>query len=128
MEFPINRCADSSEGYARKEDNKPGVEPIELLSLVEDDLKCGQPHRDEAETSPVDRELACFLFDLFHVRRVLEDDPGEEDAENTYGDVDVKDPAPGIVVGDPPSGRRPENGRNEDPDCIERDRHTALLR
>jgi hypothetical protein len=80
------------------------------------------------ESGPVDRKLACSLFGFLHERRILEHDAGEENAEEAYGDVDVKDPAPGIVISDPPSGGRSQNGRNEDRDRVERHSHAAFLR
>jgi hypothetical protein len=93
LEFPINCSGDGNERHRGEEDDERRAEPVEFLALVENDLQRSEANGDEAESRPVDRELACPLFGLFHVRRVFEDDAGKEDTEDAYGDVDVKDPA-----------------------------------
>ena len=112
-----------------------GAEPVELLALVEDDLERGETDADEGEAGAVDLQLhagaqALGFFSKALAGEVLgvgEDHAGEEGAARADGDVDVEDPAPGVVVGDPAAEGGAEHGRAHDGDGVDGHRHAALV-
>ena len=48
--------------------------------------------------------------------------------DDAYGDVQEKDPAPGVIVGDPAADGGANGGGDDDGHSIERECHAALFR
>ena len=113
------------------------VEPSQSSSLafVEDDFEGGEADGDEGEADAVDVELHAgakalgFFGEALdgEVLGVSENDAGEESAADADGDVDVEDPAPGVVVGDPAAEGGAEDGRAHDGDGVDGHGHAALV-
>ena len=78
-----------------------GVEPVEVLALVEHHLQRADPQDEQAQADEVHR----------HARRGglarAKDHPSEECRGDSHRHVDVEDPGPGNIVGDPATEQRP---------------------
>src|SRR5690242_18983851 len=88
------------DGDDDERDDAAGLEPIEVLALIERDLQRANPEDQQGETDPVDgqlnrRRLAFLVNEPCH-RRSAEPDR----------DIDVDDPWPRYVVGDPSAEQR----------------------
>ena len=92
-------------------------EPVEVLALVEHDLQRADPQHEQAEADAVDRQLA---------RRRLAravDHPRDAGGGEAHRHVDVEDPRPRDVVGDPAAEQRADDRRDQ-----RRDRPTSPAR
>jgi hypothetical protein len=102
---------DHGEGGDRDEPAHPRRgEPVDLLAAVEHDLGGGEPQGHQAEADVVDAALPPRP----DVRRILDDGVDEEGGQDADREVDEEDPAPGVVVGDPPAEGRAEDRRHDD--------------
>ena len=110
LKFPHDKRDKRDNGNHRKRANEIGVEPIFILSLVQDRLQRAQPNRQDEEAEGVNA-AAFGVADVFRVEDELLDHP---QGDQTAGDVDVKDPAPGIIVGEPAAQHRADHGRQHD--------------
>ena len=69
----------------------------------------------------------CRFARVAEIFRVLHGGPAQEEGQGTDRQIDVKDPAPGILVGDPTAQRRTEHRCNESRDAEEGLRGALLL-
>ena len=56
----------------------------------------------------------------------MDEAAGEEEREQTDGNVDEEDPAPSVVIRDPAAEDRADGGRGDDGDGVEREGGSAL--
>ncbi len=97
-----------------EEEDRPadpdGAEPVDFLSLVEDDLQAAGPDGEQAEAEVV--EVA--YFGVFDVGRIVDEAADHEDGQRADGDVDVEGIAPAVGVGQPAAEGGAEDGRDDD--------------
>ena len=82
--------------------------PVEVLALVEHELQRTDPDDEQREPDAVDRRL--------HARRLAlaVDDPRHGERDEAHRHVDVENPRPGKVVGDPAAKQRSDYRRDQD--------------
>src|ERR1700719_1213679 len=100
-------------------------EPIVFLSFVEDDLQRTYAQGQERKSDEVEaREL---LPQARYVRRIVDQLIDQYECQNANRNVDIENPAPGVVVGNP-AAQRWTNGRSADGrDPVQRKGKPALL-
>ena len=113
------------------EDDEPGdggrVEPVESLALVQRDLEGADARHEEGEADAVER-AGGPAAGLRALRRVLQEGAAERQRDRAERQVQVEDPPPGVVVGDPAAHRRPHDGRDHDAETPDGHGHPALSR
>ena len=94
-ELPDQEVGKAHHGNGGASHHHGRLEPIVLLTHVEHDLHGRDPHHQQAQTNRINRQR--------FARRVAvaEDGPGGHNRRHAHGDVDVENPRPGHVVGDP---------------------------
>ena len=105
--FPHDKRDKRDDGNHREPANEIGVEPVFILSLVQDGLHRAQPDRQDEEAKGVNAP-AFGVADVFRVKDELLDHPH---GGQTARDVDVENPAPGIIFGEPAAHDRSQHGR-----------------
>ena len=111
-------------------DDEARLEPVLALALVEHDLETAEPQRHQHDADPIDLEAAGeALLPLAHQRLRLDQEPLHQcQREHADRHVDEEDPVPGEIVGEPAADRRPDRGRHDDRDTVDREGLGALLR
>ena len=99
------------------------AEPVILLALVEHHLQAANADRQQADAPVVD----AALYPVAKIRRIEDENFGEDQRDDADGDVDVEDPAPAVVVGEPSAGDRAEHRRDHDAERPEGHRLPALF-
>ncbi len=104
------------------------AEPIVFLALVEDELERTEADGQKGEAEVVEVKAALFGDgDLFiDPGWIFDEARGEEEREQSDGDVDEEDPAPVVVVGDPATERGADGGRGDEGEAVERNGLAAL--
>jgi hypothetical protein len=125
-EFAPEEEGESDDSSNEEGDDEARAEPVVFLPLVEHDLEGSYGDDEEAESPIVDAFSA--LADFSEIRRVFDEAIGEDEREDSDGDVEEEDPAPGIVVDDPAADGGAENRRGDDGDSVDGESHGALLR
>ena len=123
LQLPPNQ---GDQGHCRDDGqagDKGRRKPIFPLALIQDHLQGAQTHGQEPEAPVVDAAGQLAL----EVVRVEDEHPGEEHREDADGQVDVKGPAPGEVVGDPAAHDRADDGGDDHADAPEGHGHAAFL-
>ena len=105
--FPRHKRDKRDDRNHRERANKIGIEPVVILSLVQDRLQRAQPNRQDEEAKGVNAPRF-DAPDVFRVKNELLDHP---QGNQTARDVDVKNPAPGIILREPAAQNRPQHGR-----------------
>ena len=95
-------------------------EPIELLAAVEEDLQRGDGDAQRREAEPVELGRGVLL-------RLDDEHADADEGERADRHVDIEDPAPGDVVGQPAADHRAEHRPDHDGDAEQRHRRAALL-
>ena len=85
-------------------DHHAGVEPVVLFAQVEHDLHRTHPDHQQRQADSVDRQFADLALTLA-VQHPRSTRSGQADRH-----VDVEDPRPRDVVGDPAAQQRPHHG------------------
>ena len=116
--------ADAHDREHRQRDDEVRAEPVVLLSLVEHDLQAADADDQQADAPVVDASLLAMP----QIRRIEDENLRQDDRDDADGNVDVEDPAPTVIVGEPAAGDRTEHGRDHDAERPERHRLPALLR
>src|SRR5262245_35490427 len=124
--FPDNSGDDSDQHQHKENLNEAAGEPVFALALVENDLHAAEAKADQADADVVDAETFLDLG-AFHVRRIADEQRGEQQRENADRYVDVKNPAPGKIVGDPAAEPGADGRRDDDGDSINGKRHPTLF-
>ena len=105
-EFPNQKDEQSDGRHDGERHDLPGLEPVEILALVEQDLQRPHPNDEKRQAHLVDRHLDGGRLTL------AIDDPRRESRAETHRHIDVEDPRPGDVVGDPAAEQRPDHRRH----------------
>src|SRR6266404_5846426 len=101
-------------------------EPVVFLALVEDDLQGAYAQGQKRKSDEVEAREP--LLKCGYVWWIFDKLKDEYECQNTNRNVDVENPAPGVVVGDPAS-QRWTNGRSADGrDPIQRKGQHSLRR
>ena len=82
------------------------MEPVFQLAAVEHQLQRADPQAQRQEPDEIER-LA------MHVTGLADENQGAQRAQHADRQVDVKDPAPAVILGQPAAERRPHD-RAED--------------
>src|SRR5207244_13444232 len=82
-------------GDDRAPHNHLRTEPIELLSFVQHDLQAREPNAEQPEAEVIDVRRGR----TFQIRRILEKCATQHGGENTDGQINIEDLAPGVIVG-----------------------------
>ena len=98
-------------------------EPVVPLAGVEDDLQRAETEGEESDTPEVNAAGAV----LADVGRVMDKRAHHDHRDHADWQVEVEDPAPGVVVGDPSAERRAEDGRQDDTESEGSHRGAVLL-
>src|SRR4051812_33247643 len=109
--FPDHKndhCQDACDG---EKGNKRGIKPVFALPLIQYHLQSAETKCDQGQTSKVDGMALGFFLSLHHMGWILHHEIRKKERQQTEWHVDVEDPTPTIVVGDPPSKRRTDSGR-----------------
>ena len=101
--------AESNQGHHGKCEDEVRAEPVFFLALVQHDLQRAHAHDQQADAPEVNTQR----FPA-QIRRIEDEQLREDDRNNSDRNVDVKDPAPTVVVGDPAAGNGTEHGSNHD--------------
>ena len=109
-EFPHNESDHGDGGNRHKPSDPDRAQPVHFLSLVQHDLQRRKPDRQQSEPDEVNGRLQV----AFDVRRVLDEPFRQRHRQQADRQVDVENPAPGIIVGDPAAERRADDGRYDD--------------
>ena len=117
-----DHAADKEEG---EEADEIGGEPIVLLALVEHNLQAAHGDGEETEADIIHIEQAGAIG--LDPRGIFDEAGDEKEGENADGDVDVEDPAPGEVVGDPAAEGGPDGGGEDGDEAVEGKGLAALL-
>ena len=107
----------------RQRNDEVRAEPVVFLSLVEHDLQAADADRQQSDSPVVD---AGFLPP--QIGRIEDENLRQDHRDHADRNVDVEDPAPTVVVGEPAAGHRTQHGRDHDAQRPERHRLSALLR
>src|SRR5581483_2646654 len=99
------------------------AEPIFFLPFVEHDLQGTHPDNQQADSPVVD---PCPL--AAKIRWIEYESLGEEYGNSADRHIDVENPAPAVIVGEPAAENWPEHRSNYNTQCPERHRLPALLR
>ena len=111
---------DADDGERRDEGR---FEPVFLLSFVEHDLQRADAH-DQHPHPPVVHPPRLGA----EIRRIEDVELRHHDRRDAHRDVDVEDPAPAVVVRQPPAEHRTENRRDDDAERPEAHGLAAILR
>src|SRR5689334_2409782 len=90
-----------------------GREPVFTLSGVEQELQRADAKGEESDAPEID--LAVSALDVV---RIDDEAVHQEERQDADGKIEVEDPAPIVVVGDPSAERGAENGSEQDADAI----------
>jgi hypothetical protein len=104
VKLPEDRSGEAADTDDEHPNDEGRAEPVVDLATVEEDLEGGGTEADERDADAVDAEFSVLAdgLALFSVGLgVVDVTVGEEEGEDADGDVDEKDPAPVVVVGDP---------------------------
>ena len=102
-----------------------GGEPVVFFALVEEDLEATHGEGEEAEADVI--ELAEVFAGGLDPGWVVDEAGDEGVGEDADGDVDVEDPAPGVVVGDPAAQGGSDGGGEDGDEAVEGEGLAALL-
>ena len=117
-------------GHTRNEQeaedaDEGGGKPVVLFALIEHDLHAAHGDRQQSEADVVQfPEIGTICFDP---GRILDQAADQKEREYADGQIDVEDPSPGVVVGDPTADRRPEGWRKHCHKTVEREGLATLL-
>ncbi len=91
---------------------------------------CRQPtaRRDQSKTDVIDADALSLLLLLAKIRRILDQAMRQIKREQADGNVDIKNPAPAIIVGDPAAQRGTDRGSHHHRHSVNGKRHAALGR
>ena len=90
--------------------------PILALSRIQHDLQRPDPQRQKSDPPKIHpRAIAAF-----HVVRIEHKLVHQEQRQRANRKVQIKNPAPAVVVGDPSAERRPKNRRQQNADAERR--------
>ncbi len=99
------------------------AEPVLALAGVEHHLQEAEAERQKSDAPQVDSAELGFA----KVRWVDDEVADHQQRENPHRQIDVEDPAPGVVVGDPAAQRRPQDGRDDNAQAECRHRRAMLF-
>src|SRR5262245_30135596 len=101
-------------------------EPVILLAFVEHYLQGSNAYGQQADADVIkSRNSSCGAL---RPGRVLDQPENEEERQDAHGQINEEDPAPRVVVGDPPAKGRSNRRRNHGRDPKNSERQAALLR
>src|SRR5580704_8668566 len=109
MELPndqSNKRDDEGDGEGSDEVRS---EPVLFLALIERNLQRAHGDDQQADTDIVDAVEIVPVSLL--IRRIFYQPVGEEQGQDAYGNVDVENPMPGVVVCDPTAEGGSDRGR-----------------
>ena len=101
-------------------------EPIDFLAFVENDLQGADAEGDEAQADVIDADALLADFFLLQVGRIVDEPVGEIQRNNADGDVDVENPAPTEIVGDPAADGGADGGGDDDGHAVDGEGHAAF--
>ncbi len=102
------------------------AEPIVALAFVENDLQCTEADGKQPESDVINAEIRAAAF--FHVRRIGDQHIGEEQRDDSDGNIDEENPAPIEIVGNPAAQSGADRGRQNHGHAVNGERHAALFR
>ena len=106
-QFPHDEERQRDHRDQRQHHDGGGIEPVEILALVEHDLQRADPDHEQPETHGIDRRLAD------HRIAVAEDRERGNGRDETHRNVDVENPRPRDVVRDPAAQNRSGDRRDQ---------------
>ena len=109
MKLPNDQGNERDDKGNAKTDDKVRSKPVLFLALIERDLQCA--HGDDQQTDADVVDAVKIVPVGLLVRGIFHQPIGEKKRQDAYRNVDVENPVPGIVIGDPsaeswPDGRR----------------------
>ena len=114
MPLPKGERDETGDGHDDERDDEVRAKPIIFLAFVEEDLQCADAEYKQGEPERVKAHFAGF--DAAQEGRVIDEFVDERKREQTDRQVDEKNPAPRVVVGNPAADDRTERGGNHDGD------------
>src|SRR5215467_1855434 len=106
--------------------NEAARKPVFAFAFVQNDLHAAEAQADQPDSDVVDAESLGEPGAL-HVRRVAYQQRGQQQRENADRNVDVKNPAPGKIVGDPAAEPGADGRRDDHRNAIHGEGHAALF-
>src|SRR5271166_2179240 len=100
----------SEDAKRRPHANLSAAEPVLGLALVEHNLQHAKPESEKADPPKIN---ATGLM-LADVGRVMHEGADHHDRDSAHRQVEIEDPAPAVVVGNPAAEGRPKNGCEND--------------
>ena len=129
-EFPDDRADNADNRQKREELNEVRAKPVLFLSFVQHHLKATQAQGHEGKAEVIDLQSVTpdgFVL-AYGPGGFVHQPAGQDQRQDANGNVDEKDPAPVVIVGDPPAERRTDRRRDHHGDAIQREGHSALPR
>src|SRR5689334_18431995 len=102
------------------------AEPVVFLSFVERNLQSAYTDSEQAKPNVVKPRHAGFQ--TRQVRRIVDKLRNEQQGQNSHGDVDIENPAPGIVVCNPAAQRGTNGWSTDNGDSIQCEGQSAFFR
>src|ERR1039457_2365997 len=109
-QFPPDERRQSNATQDKEGRDEMRAEPVIDLPAVEYDLQ--GPEADGQKTQAHVIELPLTKGKADEMRRVLDQTRVQDEGENPNGYVDEEDPAPGVIVCNPPSKKRSQRRRD----------------
>src|SRR5208337_1493571 len=120
-------CADQAD--SRKHgapDDEVRFKPVVALPFIENDLEEAEADAEESQADVVNLDAQAIAFPG-DMRRIGDERGGHKDGEDSDGNVDEEDPAPGVVVCDPAAQSGSDDGRSDDAHAIDGHGHALLF-
>ena len=124
--LPDHEDSEAHEGHDREGRNEVGSEPIVLLTSVQHHLQGADAQHEQAHAHVVQSNTGPPSPE--EVGRILDELQNQQEREEAHREVDKKDPAPGIVVGNEAAQRRSDRGSHDRGQPVEREGEAPLLR
>src|ERR1700691_3566582 len=109
MKLPNYQGDKGNDESVSKEDDEVRSKPVLFLTLIQRDLQRSHGNDQQADADVVD------AVEIVPVRllegRIFNQPVGEEQRQDADRNVDVEDPVPGVIVGDPSAQGWPDGGR-----------------
>ena len=105
-QLPDDEYVNPTERDDREQRRSGGIEPVELLALVEHDLQRADPDHQQRQADAVDGQLARGVSRCGR-------SPTSPRPQHTHWNIDVENPRPGNVVSDPSPEQRAHHRRDQ---------------
>lgn len=123
-QLPEHRSDQTDESCGEHRGDERRTKPVVDLTAIQEDFQSCRSQTNQQDTKPVDAKFTggkTRFFTLFcKAGRVVHKFVGEKERKQPEGDIDEKDPAPSVVVGDPAAQHGTDSRCGHDRNGVER--------